>query len=110
MIIVFYQKDRTVYAVHYGMSENSLDKNKLEWLFSGARRLPEAELDGYFVGPRREMITPWSTNAVEITQNMGIDGIVRIEEFVQTARPVRPDVAGVLQRAGPAYFYDRQAA
>ena len=66
------------------MSENSLDKNKLEWLFSGARRLPEAELDGYFVGPRREMITPWSTNAVEITQNMGIDGIVRIEEFVRT--------------------------
>ena len=37
MIIVFYQKDRTVYAVHYGMSENSLDKSKLEWLFSGAR-------------------------------------------------------------------------
>jgi phosphoribosylformylglycinamidine synthase len=27
------------------------------------------------------MITPWSTNAVEITQNMGIVGISRIEEF-----------------------------
>jgi phosphoribosylformylglycinamidine synthase len=27
------------------------------------------------------MITPWSTNAVEITQNMGIAGIIRIEEF-----------------------------
>ncbi|ULT26095.1 hypothetical protein KUH03_03855 [Sphingobacterium sp. E70] len=27
------------------------------------------------------MVTPWSTNAVEITQNMGIEGIVRIEEF-----------------------------
>ncbi len=27
------------------------------------------------------MITPWSTNAVEITQNMGIEGIIRIEEF-----------------------------
>jgi phosphoribosylformylglycinamidine synthase len=27
------------------------------------------------------MITPWSTNAVEITQNMGISGILRIEEF-----------------------------
>ena len=38
---------------------------------------------GFFVGPRREMITPWSTNAVEITQNMGIDGIVRIEEFFE---------------------------
>ena len=27
------------------------------------------------------MITPWSTNAVEITQNMGIEGILRIEKF-----------------------------
>ena len=27
------------------------------------------------------MITPWSTNAVEITQNMGIEGILRIEAF-----------------------------
>jgi phosphoribosylformylglycinamidine synthase len=27
------------------------------------------------------MITPWSTNAVEITQTMGIAGIERIEEF-----------------------------
>lgn len=29
------------------------------------------------------MITPWSTNAVEITQNMGISGIIRIEEFIK---------------------------
>ncbi len=28
------------------------------------------------------MITPWSTNAVEITQTMGLAGIERIEEFV----------------------------
>ena len=27
------------------------------------------------------MITPWSTNAVEITQNMGLNGIQRIEEY-----------------------------
>ncbi|MFT4643334.1 MAG: phosphoribosylformylglycinamidine synthase, partial [Candidatus Azotimanducaceae bacterium] len=31
--------------------------------------------------PRAAMITPWSTNAVEITQNMGVSGIIRIEEF-----------------------------
>jgi len=36
------------------------------------------------------MITPWSTNAVEITQNMGIDGILRIEEF----QKVTADAAG----------------
>lgn len=74
MSIVFYQKDATVYAVHYRASENPLDVSKLEWLFSGAKRLKEDSLDGYFIGPRREMITPWSTNAVEITQNMGISG------------------------------------
>lgn len=84
MAIVFYQKDATVYAVHYQTSENPLDVNKLEWLFSGAHKVQAEELDGTFIGPRREMITPWSTNAVEITQNMGIDGIVRIEEFIKT--------------------------
>lgn len=85
MSIVFYQKDVTVYAVHYSTSENPLDVSKLEWLFSGAKRVKAETLDGYFVGPRREMITPWSTNAVEITQNMGISGILRIEEFTCTS-------------------------
>ena len=41
-------------------------------------------IEGAFIGPRKEMITPWSTNAVEITQNMGITGIKRIEEFHKT--------------------------
>ncbi len=84
MSIVFYQKEVAVYAVHYAVSENPLDVSKLEWLFGGAKRVKEESLAGYFVGPRREMITPWSTNAVEITQNMGISGILRIEEFTQT--------------------------
>ena len=30
---------------------------------------------------RAEMITPWSTNAVEITQNMNLKGVSRIEEY-----------------------------
>ena len=55
--------------------------SKLTWLFGNAKRIEKDTVKGYFVGPRREMITPWSTNAVEITQNMGIKGIVRIEEF-----------------------------
>lgn len=84
MAIVFYQKDATVYAVHYAASENPLDVSKLEWLFSGAHKIQGDVLKGYFIGPRREMITPWSTNAVEITQNMGISGILRIEEFTRT--------------------------
>ncbi|MCB0446381.1 MAG: phosphoribosylformylglycinamidine synthase, partial [Gelidibacter sp.] len=44
-------------------------------------KIEQASLDAFFVGPRAAMITPWSTNAVEITQNMGIEGIIRIEEF-----------------------------
>lgn len=90
MSIVFYQKDATVYAVHYNASENPLDVSKLEWLFGGAKRMKEEALAGYFIGPRREMITPWSTNAVEITQNMGVSGILRIEEFTQTDNEKTP--------------------
>ena len=90
MSIVFYQKDAVVYAVHYATSENPLDVSKLEWLFGGAKRVKEEALSGYFVGPRREMITPWSTNAVEITQNMGISGILRIEEFTWTDNEKTP--------------------
>ena len=54
---------------------------KLEWLFGDKPKIERTILDSKFVGPRAAMITPWSTNAVEITQNMGINGIIRIEEF-----------------------------
>lgn len=57
------------------------DISKLNWLFGGAQKYNESALADFFVGPRAAMITPWSTNAVEITQNMGIEGIIRIEEF-----------------------------
>lgn len=90
MAIVFYQKDATVYAVHYKAPENSLDVSKLEWLFSGAEKVNGDSLEGFYIGPRREMITPWSTNAVEITQNMGITGILRIEEFTKTESEKTP--------------------
>ena len=33
------------------------------------------------MGPRSSMVSPWSTNAVEITRIMGIEKILRIEEF-----------------------------
>jgi len=60
------------------------DHQKLNWLFGQARLCQSTKLKGHFIGPRKEMITPWSTNAVEITQNMGISGILRIEEFFRT--------------------------
>ncbi len=57
------------------------DTDKLIWLFGDAMLYESEDITGNFIGPRKEMITPWSTNAVEITQNMGISGISRIEEF-----------------------------
>ncbi len=80
-MIVFYRKDKIVYAVHTLSGIDSLDLDKLSWLFGNAENVESKNIDGFFVGPRKEMITPWSTNAVEITQNMGINGILRIEEF-----------------------------
>ncbi len=83
MIYFFRTQNNTVIAVDAIHPLNPSDIDKLIWLFSGARLLDQEVLEGWFVGPRREMLTPWSTNAVEITQNMGINGIARIEEFIE---------------------------
>jgi len=74
-----------IYAVGLTSQLASQDLTKLEWLFGNASLIQGETLEGFFVGPRKEMITPWSTNAVEITQNMGISGIERIEEFERVA-------------------------
>ena len=81
MIKFFSSGEDKIFAVGFQNDVNSSDLPKLEWLFSGAKPAEEKTLTGVFVGPRKEMITPWSTNAVEITQNMGVHGIFRIEEF-----------------------------
>ncbi len=81
MVLFFKGKSEQILAVGCKKELAAEDIKKLEWLFSGATKTDEQELGGFFVGPRKEMITPWSTNAVEITQNMGLTGIDRIEEF-----------------------------
>ena len=80
-MILFFRKANIIYAVDARKSLPAADIAKLTWLFSEAKQLDAEVLNGIFIGPRREMITPWSTNAVEITQNMGLEGIARIEEF-----------------------------
>ena len=81
MIHFFKNKANTIYVVQ-ALSELSTETiDKLNWLFGEAVYLSEKNIKGTFVGTRAVMITPWSTNAVEITQNMGIEGITRIEEF-----------------------------
>lgn len=82
MIHFFGNQTNTVFAVQSQNELSTEDISKLNWLFGNAHKIEKSALTDFFVGPRATMITPWSTNAVEITQNMGISGIIRIEEFV----------------------------
>ena len=81
MILFFRTQNKTVIAVDCNHDLPPTDSIKLSWLFGEAKLEEKDNIEGFLVGPRPEMITPWSTNAVEITQNMGIQGIERIEEF-----------------------------
>jgi len=85
MIHFFENETNTVFAVQSQKDFSAEDISKLNWLFGNSNKIDKSVLNtigtDFFIGPRATMITPWSTNAVEITQNMGISGIVRIEEF-----------------------------
>ena len=81
MIHFFGEPSKKVFAVQTAKELSSEDTSKLIWLFGNQPKINAASLDAFFVGPRAAMITPWSTNATEITQNMGVSGIIRIEEF-----------------------------
>jgi phosphoribosylformylglycinamidine synthase len=81
MLLYFKAPLNKIYVVESKTVPAKIDIDKLIWLFNGAEHILQDSLAGNFIGPRVEMITPWSTNAVEITQNMGILGITRIEEF-----------------------------
>ncbi len=84
MIQFFENASGIVYAVQTSIPLNTEDVAKLNWLFGNATQIETPSITQNFVGPRAAMITPWSTNAVEITQNMGVNGIIRIEEFQKT--------------------------
>ena len=81
MILFFKSPTGSVIATQTDRKPSPDEEAALCWLYGGATIDSDSTLSGYFVGPRREMVTPWSTNAVEITQNMNIGGIRRIEEF-----------------------------
>ena len=82
MVISFFRTpQQSIIATQVDHSLTPEEIQKLCWLYGNASLIEASSLDGYFVGPRREMITPWSTNAVEITQNMALTGIKRIEEY-----------------------------
>ena len=81
MIHFFGNQTNTVFAVQTQSEISAENISKLNWLFGNTHKIEKSVLADFFVGPRAAMITPWSTNAVEITQNMAIEGIIRIEEF-----------------------------
>ncbi|MFB9056358.1 phosphoribosylformylglycinamidine synthase [Mariniflexile ostreae] len=81
MIHFFGNVTSKVFAVQTTKELSTETISKLVWLFGNQPKIEQTTLDAFFIGPRAAMITPWSTNAVEITQNMGIYDILRIEEF-----------------------------
>ena len=89
MILFFRTQSKSVIATEFDHQPDKNEISELCWLYGDAKLEETQKLEGFFVGPRREMITPWSTNAVEITQNMSLSGILRIEEYF----PVDSEVA-----------------
>lgn len=89
MIYFFKNHQHTLFALQISRDLNTTEIAKLNWLFGGTELVMEKVLQIPCIGPRAAMVTPWSTNAVEITQNMGIADVIRIEEFTV----VEPDFA-----------------
>ncbi|MDR1810604.1 MAG: phosphoribosylformylglycinamidine synthase, partial [Prevotella sp.] len=85
MISFFRTQTNSILATQTATPPSSETFRRLKWLFSEAEHIDSETVAGFYVGPRCEMITPWSTNAVEITQNMGIEGVLRIEEYFPAA-------------------------
>lgn len=91
MITFFRTPSQSIIAVDAKQPIENEHKERLSWLFGNAEPIAFFEIDEKFIGPRREMITPWSTCAVEITQNMGINYIERIEEYFPTGETLEYD-------------------
>jgi phosphoribosylformylglycinamidine synthase len=86
MIHFFGDLTTKVFAVQTTSEISKQSSQKLQWLFGNTPQIKQSAIADFFIGPRAAMITPWSTNAVEITQNMGIEGIIRIEEFISSTK------------------------
>ena len=81
MVSFFESSEKNIFAVQSNKPLSELHCNKLQWLFGNSKKLKEKSIVNNFIGPRSSMISPWSTNAVEMCENMGIDGIARIEKY-----------------------------
>lgn len=98
MISFFKTPSQSIIAVESKSTFTTETLRKLTWLFGEAELLDSESINSEFIGPRRELITPWSTCAVEITQNMGIEGITRIEEYTPKLNDTQFNFDPMLQR------------
>ena len=81
MVLFFKDKNELIYAVDSVEGLDSKNISKLEWLFVATYLKDCKVVSEKYIGPKKTMISPWSTNAVEITQNMGVNSLKRIEVF-----------------------------
>ena len=85
----FLTSESSVYLVLCTKCLSGEDLGKLSWLlraepYGGESLDGEGKEEGKgeeFLGPRVSLVSPWSTNAVEICQNVGISSVCRIERF-----------------------------
>ena len=80
MISFFGNTKDAIYVIKSENKISSEDLKKFQWLFD-QKIIVQKIIKGPFIGPYPNMISPWSTNAVGIAQNMGINGISRIEKY-----------------------------
>ena len=91
MLTFFLRENKdVVYAVQSQKELDNIAIEKFKWLFDFCTIITTSKVTGTFIGPRKEMITPWSTNAVDITVNMGLSGIQRIEKFRAKTENIDP--------------------
>tara|TARA_A100000164_G_scaffold100273_1_gene87668 strand:+ start:51 stop:650 length:600 start_codon:yes stop_codon:yes gene_type:complete len=81
MICFYGDADSIVYVVQKELPLNENDNNKLTWLFGDKKFLRNSFIQKELIGPKSNMVTPWSTNAVEICHSIGVKDIIRIEMF-----------------------------
>ncbi len=81
MIQFFQKSDNEFIAVGTHQTLTTEEIKKLTWLFSGANPVEGKAVNGNFIGPRKEMVSPWSTNATDIAHNAGVSSIYRIESY-----------------------------
>lgn len=105
MILSFFRHpEGDVYALRHRDAFSAEQISSLEWLFGGAKYLQEKSVAGPFIGPRPELITPWSTNAIEVLQNMNLSGVDRIERFTPGAKDFDPLLSSCYERLDEELF------